>query len=73
VEAHGVEAQDEHHIPTPNKWVNREGEFGYPTILKELCGGGSTKLGRPLRVGRILLQQFGTFHNQLHPLSSDDK
>jgi hypothetical protein len=28
-----------------NRWTNREGELGDPTILKELCGDGSTKLG----------------------------
>jgi hypothetical protein len=34
MEAHGVEAQDEHLFPTPNRWTNQEGELGYPTILK---------------------------------------
>jgi hypothetical protein len=42
VEAHGVGAQDEHRILTPNRWTNQEGELGYPTIPKELCGGGPT-------------------------------
>jgi len=39
-----VEAQDEHHISTPNGWTNQKGELGYPTIPKELCGGRSTRL-----------------------------
>ncbi len=55
VEAHGDGAQDEHLLPTPNRWTNQEGELGDPTIPKELCGGGSTKLGGPFGVGRILL------------------
>jgi hypothetical protein len=32
VESHGVRAQDEHLIPTPNEWTNQESEIGYPTI-----------------------------------------
>jgi hypothetical protein len=51
VEAHGVGAQDEHLILTLNGWINREGELGDPTIPKELCGGGSIRLGGPFRVG----------------------
>jgi hypothetical protein len=51
VEVHGVKAQDEHLIPTPNKWTNRESELGYPTIPKELCGSGLTRLGGPFGVG----------------------
>jgi hypothetical protein len=39
VEVNGVGTQDEHFIPSPNQWTNREGELGDPTILKELCGG----------------------------------
>jgi hypothetical protein len=35
MEAHGVGAQDEHLIPTPNGWTNQESELGYPTIPKE--------------------------------------
>jgi hypothetical protein len=72
VEAHGVRAQDEHCIPTPNGWTNREGELGYPTIPKELCGNGSTRLGGPFGVGQILLQLFGAFGNEGHPLSNGD-
>ncbi len=56
MEAHGVGAQDEHLFSNPNQWTNREGELGDPTILKELCGGGSTRLGGPFGVGRVLLQ-----------------
>ncbi len=56
VEAHGVEAQDEHLIPTPNGWTNQESELRYPTIPKELCGGGSIKLGGPFGNGRVLQQ-----------------
>ncbi len=56
VEAHGVRTQDEHFIPTPNGWTNWEKELGYPTIPKELCGGGSTRLGGPFGAGWILLQ-----------------
>jgi len=41
VEAHGVRAQDEHLISTPNGWTNRKNELGYPIIPKELCGGRS--------------------------------
>jgi hypothetical protein len=55
VEAHGVEAQDEHVIPTPNGWTNRKSELGYPIIPKELCGDISTRLGGPFGVGRILI------------------
>jgi len=51
MEAHGVEAQNEHLILTPNRWTNRKSELGYPTIFKELCGGGSTTLGGPFGVG----------------------
>jgi hypothetical protein len=32
MEAHGVEAQNEHHIPTPNGWTNQKGELGYVAI-----------------------------------------
>jgi hypothetical protein len=45
LEENGVEAQDEHFLPPPNRWTNREGQLGDPIILKELCGGGSTRLG----------------------------
>jgi hypothetical protein len=51
VEAYGVGAQNEHLIPTPNGWTNRKNELGYPTIPKEVCGGESTRLGGPFRVG----------------------
>ncbi len=30
--------------------VNRKGQLGDPTILEELCGGGSTRLGGPFGV-----------------------
>jgi hypothetical protein len=43
MEANGVGVQDEHFLSPPNRWKNQKGELGYPTILKELCGGGSTK------------------------------
>jgi hypothetical protein len=72
VEVHGVGAQDEHFILTPNEWINRENELGYPIILKELCDSESTRLGGPFGVGRILLQQFGAFGNRDHPFSNDD-
>jgi hypothetical protein len=72
MEVHGVGAQDEHMLSTPNEWTNQEGELGYPTILKELCGGESTRLGGPFGVGRVLLQQFGAFGNEGHPLSNGD-
>jgi len=51
MEAHGVETQDEHLILTPNGWTNQENELCYPTILKELCGARSTRLGGPFGVG----------------------
>ncbi len=54
MEAHGIGAQDEHFIPTPNGWTNREGELSDPTIPKELCGDGSTRLGGPFGIGRVL-------------------
>jgi hypothetical protein len=73
VEVNGVEVQDEHLIPTPNGWTYQEDELGYPTILKELCGGGSTRLGGPFGVGRVLLQQFGASDNQFHPLPNGDR
>jgi len=47
VEAHGVRAEDEHLILTPNGWTNRESELNYPTIPKELCDDESTRLGGP--------------------------
>jgi hypothetical protein len=56
MEAHGVGAQDEHFFPSPNRWTNQEGELGYPTIFKELCGGGLTRLGGSFGVSRVLLQ-----------------
>jgi hypothetical protein len=56
MEAHGIGAQDEHFFPSPNRWTNREGEFGYLTIPEELCDGKSTKLGGSFGVSRILLQ-----------------
>jgi hypothetical protein len=55
MEAHGVRAQDEHFFPSSNRWTNREGELGDPTILKELCGGRSTRLGGSFGVSQILL------------------
>jgi hypothetical protein len=55
VEAHGVRVQNEHLILTPNRWTNWKSELGYPTILKELCGGEPTRLGGPFGVGRVLL------------------
>jgi hypothetical protein len=33
-----------------NRWTNQEGELGDPTILKELCGDRSTRLGGPFGV-----------------------
>ncbi len=45
MEAHGVGAQDEHFIPTPNRWTNQKSELGYSTIPKDLCGDESTRLG----------------------------
>jgi hypothetical protein len=51
VEAHGVRAQDEHLIMSPNKWANRKGELGYLIIFHELCCGKSTRLGGPFGVG----------------------
>jgi hypothetical protein len=59
MEANGVEAQDEHFLPPLNQWTNQEGELAHPTIFKELCGDGSTRLGGPFEVGRVLLQQLG--------------
>jgi hypothetical protein len=47
LETHGVKIQDEHLIPTPNGWVNQEGELGYLIIHKELCGDKSIRLGGP--------------------------
>jgi len=72
VEVHGVGAQDEHLISTPNKWANRENEFGHLTIPKDLCGDGSTKLGGLFGVDRVLLQQFRTFGNMFHSLPNGD-
>jgi hypothetical protein len=51
MEVHGVEAQDEHFFPSPNQWTNRKDELGDPTIPKELCSGGSTRLGGPFGIG----------------------
>ncbi len=72
VKANGVGTQDEHFIPSPNQWGNRKGQFGDPTIPKELCGGGSIRLGGPFGVSRILLQQLGTLRNWVHPIPNGD-
>jgi hypothetical protein len=64
--------QDEHFIPPPNRWTNRKGQLGDPTILEELCGGGSTRLGGSFGVSRVLLQQLGTLRNRIHPISNGD-
>ncbi len=72
MEANGVEAQDEHLFPPPNRWTNGKGELGHPTILEELCGGGSTRLGGPFGVSRVLLQQLETLRNGVHPISNGD-
>jgi len=53
VEANGVGTQDEHFVWPPNQWTNQEGELGDPTIPKELCGGGLTRLGGPLGVAEF--------------------
>ncbi len=66
MEAHAIEAQDGHFIPTPNIWVTQKAELSYPTILKELCGSKSIKLGASFRVGQVLLQQFRAFGNKGH-------
>ncbi len=68
VEANGIGTQDEHFILPPNRWTNREGELGDPVILEDLCGGGSTRLGGPFGVSRVLLQQLGTLRNWVHPI-----
>ncbi len=70
VKAHGVEAQDECFIPTPNIWITQKGELGYLTILKELCGSRSTRLGGSFGVGQVLLQQFRTLGNMGHTFSN---
>jgi hypothetical protein len=72
METHGVRAQDQHFFSSVNRWTNQEGEFGDPTILKELCGGGSTRLGGPFGVSQVLLQQLGTLHNWVHPFLNGD-
>ncbi len=72
MEEHRVRVQYEHLFLTPNGWTNEEGKLGYPTIPKELSGGGSSRLGGPFGVGRILLQQFGAFDNKFHSLSNGD-
>jgi hypothetical protein len=50
MEANGVGTQDEHFVPSPNWWANRKGQLGDPTIPKELCGSGLTRLGGPFGV-----------------------
>ncbi len=72
VESHGVRAQDEHLILTPNEWTNRGSGLGYPTIPRKLCGNISTRLGGPFGLGQVFLQQFGAFGNMGHPLSNGD-
>jgi hypothetical protein len=72
MEANAVGTQDEHFVPSPNRWTNREGELGDPIIPKELCGGGSTRLGGPFGVSRVLLQQLGTLRNEVHPIPNGD-
>jgi hypothetical protein len=73
VEANGVETQDEYCAPPLNRWTNREGELGDPTILEELCGDRSTRLGGPFGVSRVLLQQLGTLRNSIHPILNGDE
>ncbi len=73
MEAYGVGTQNEHFFSPPNRWTNREGQLGDPTILEELCGGGLTRLGGPFGVSRVLLHQLGTFRNGGHPLSNGDE
>jgi len=72
VKENGVGVQDEHFLLPPNRWANREGELSDPTIFKELCGDGSTRLGGPLGVNRVLLQQLRTPRDGVHPLSNGD-
>jgi hypothetical protein len=72
VKVHGVEVQDEHLIPTPNRWTNQKSELGYLTILKELCGNGSIRLGGLFGVDQVLLQQFKALDNKGHPFSNGD-
>ncbi len=55
------------------KQMDRKNEIGYPTIPKEWCGNGPTRLGEPFGVGWVLLQQFGAFGNKSHPISNGDK
>jgi hypothetical protein len=55
VEANGVGTQNEHFILSLNRWTNGEGELDDPIIPKELCGGGTTRLGGPFGVSRVLL------------------
>jgi hypothetical protein len=73
MEAHGVEAQDEHFISTLNEWANWENELGCPTIPKELCGGKSIGLGGPFGAGWVLLQQFKALYNRGHTFSNGDR
>ncbi len=68
----GVGAQDEHFPPPPNKWANQKGELSDLTIPKELCGGKLTRLGGPLGVSRVFLQQLETLCDEVHPLSNGD-
>ncbi len=49
------------------------GELGDPTIPKELCGDGSTRLGGPFGVSRVLLQQLDTLRNWVHPIPNGDE
>jgi hypothetical protein len=53
MEVHGVGAQNEHFLPSPNRWTNREDELGDPTIFKELRDGGSTRLGGPFELAEF--------------------
>jgi hypothetical protein len=72
MEEYGVGNQNEHFVSPPNRWTNQKGELGDPTILKELCGGGPTRLDGPFGVNRIVLQQLETLRNWIHPLLNDD-
>jgi hypothetical protein len=72
MEANGVGVQNEHFLSPPNRWTNREGQFGDHTILKELCGGGSMRLGGPFGVSQVLLQQLRTFRDWVHPFPNGD-
>jgi hypothetical protein len=51
---------------------NSEHSTTRSTPFWKVMGKSPTRLGGPFGVSRVLLQQFGTFRNWVHPISNGD-